>query len=254
MRDSVTLRLDGSVTVANFAKATSNFSKVLEELVKERGATSRIEWIISGLEFGSTILTAAAEPLSDDDAGLVPALVASYIGAARQVSEHPHHLDRPVLRLVHGISEMAVDDDHEVVFETADAEVAFVRSERPTSRPPWPKPVIGTIRGRVQTLQQRRGLRFVLYDLVHDKAVTCYLAEGQENLMRDAWGKLVEVTGSITRDEISDRPRTVRQVTDVRVIAAEGEAFGFRKARGAVHASPGAPRAEDLIRRVRDAV
>jgi hypothetical protein len=254
MNDSVTLRLDGSVTVSNFAKATSNFAKVLDELTRERDAGSRIEWVISGLEYGSAILTAAAQPVSDEDADLVPALVADYIDAARQVSEHPNQLDRPVLRLVHSISEVAVDAEHEVVFETAEEEVAFVRSERRFSKPSRSKQVIGTIRGRVQTLQQRKGLRFVLYDLIHDKAVTCYLAESDEGLMRDAWGKLVDITGSITRDEVSDRPRAIRRVTDVRVLDDGGGAFGFRRARGAIAAPPDSPPSEVMIRRVRDAV
>lgn len=253
MSDSVTLRLDGSVTVANFAKATTDFSRMLNELAKERDATTRVEWVISGLEYGSAILTAAPQPTSADDADLVPTLVADYIDAARQVSEHPNQLDRPVLRLVHSITGVAVNEEHEVVFETADEEVAFLSSERQTPRLIRSKPVFGTIRGRVQTLQQRKGHRFVLYDLVHDKAVTCYLTEGQEDLMRHAWGKLVEVTGTITRDEFTDRPRAIRKVTDVRVLD-EGDKYEFRRARGAVTPRPGSPLAEVIIRRVRDAI
>ncbi|MBK5221619.1 MAG: hypothetical protein JJE52_01825 [Acidimicrobiia bacterium] len=254
MSGFVTLRLDGSVTVANFAKATSNFAKVLTELSKERDASSKIEWVISGLEYGSAILTAAPQPFSDDDAELVPTLVSDFITVARQVSEHPAHLDRPVLRLVRSISEVAVDQDHEVVFETADEEVAFVHRNQGGPTPVRPKPVLGTIRGRVQTLQQRKGLRFVLYDLVHDKAVTCYLTEDQEGLMRDAWGRMVEVTGMITRDEITDRPRAIRRVADVQVLEDGADAFAFRRARGAVTPAPGSPASEVLIRRVRDAV
>jgi hypothetical protein len=102
-------------------------------------------------------------------------------------------------------------------------------------------------------LQQRRGLRFVLYDTLHDKAVICYLAPEHEDLMRDAWGRLAEVTGMVTRDPVTDRPRTVRQVTDVRVIE-ELDRYAFRAARGAIQARPDAPPSEDVIRRVRDAV
>ncbi|MBI1844596.1 MAG: hypothetical protein HYR89_08330 [Actinobacteria bacterium] len=254
MSSFVTLRLDGSVTVANFAKATSNFAKVLTELSKERDAGTRIEWVISGLEYGSAILTAAPLPVSDEDAELVPTLVLDFIAVARHVSEHPAQLDRPVLRLVRTISEIAVDEDHEVVFETADEEVAFVHRNQGGPSPVRSKPVLGMIRGRVQTLQQRKGLRFVLYDLVHDKAVTCYLTEDQEDLMRDAWGRMVEVTGMITRDEITDRPRAIRRVADVQVLEEGVGAFAFRRARGAVSPAPGSPASEVLIRRVRDAV
>jgi hypothetical protein len=139
-----------------------------------------------------------------------------------------------VLRLVHSISEAAVDEHHEVVFETADEEVAFVRRDQSGPAPVRSKPVLGTIRGRVQTLQPRTGLRFVLYDLLHDKAVTCYLTEDQEDLMRDAWGRMVEVTGMITHDEITDRPRAIRRVADVQVLEEGADAFAFRRARGAI--------------------
>jgi len=254
MSGFVTLRLDGSVTVDNFAKATSNFAKVLAELSKERDASARVEWVISGLEYGSAILTAAPQPISEADAELVPALVSDFIEVARQVREHPGQLDRPVLRLVHSISEVAVDKDHEVVFETADEEVAFLRVEHGKSLSVRSKPALGSIRGRVQTLQQRKGLRFVLYDLVHDKAVTCYLTEDQEDLMRDAWGRMVEVTGMITRDEVTDRPRAIRRVVDVQVLDETDDAFAFRRARGVVSPVPGSPASEVLIRRVRDAV
>ena len=81
-----------------------------------------------------------------------------------------------------------------------------------------------------------------------------YLTEDQEDLMRDAWGRMVEVTGMITRDEITDRPRAIRRVADVQVLEEGADAFAFRRARGAVSPAPGSPASEVLIRRVRDAV
>ncbi len=254
MGDSVTLRLGGFVTMANFARATSDFSKALAELTKERSADARVEWVISGLEYGSAILTASPLPFSAEDEDLVPALVGAFIEVARQVQEHPAVLDRPVLRLIHSISQVAVDEEHEVVFETAESEVLFFRGSPSAPRGRQPQAVLGTVRGRVQTLQQRKGLRFVLYDLIHDKAVTCYLSETQEDLMRNAWGRLVEVSGTVTRDLVTDRPRAVRRVTDVKVLADDGGVFDFRRARGVVRPAPDAPPSEVSIRRVRDAV
>ena len=42
----------------------------------------------------------------------------------------------------------------------------------------------GAIEGRVQSLSQRKGLRFTLYYQEFDRAVSCYLSEGQEERMR----------------------------------------------------------------------
>jgi len=127
------------------------------------------------------------------------------------------------------------------------------RVERPTS-PVRSKRVLGTVRGRVELLQEREGLRFVLYEPAHGDPVTCYLTDDQEDLMRDAWGRTVEVTGMITRDEITDRPTAIRRVADVQVLEEGADAFAFRRARGAVTPAPGSPASEVLIRRVRDAV
>ena len=62
--------------------------------------------------------------------------------------------------------------------------------------------------------------------------------------MRDAWGRVADVTGVITRHTDSGRPIAVRQVID------EVETMGFLAARGVVG---GTEPAEAIIRRIRDA-
>lgn len=50
---------------------------------------------------------------------------------------------------------------------------------------------LGTVTGRVQMLTNRGGLRFNLYDQIHDKAGDCYLQSEQteqKESMRAAWG------------------------------------------------------------------
>jgi hypothetical protein len=82
-------------------------------------------------------------------------------------------------------------------FETAEAE-ATVREAAllglavaaPTATESY-----GAVTGRVQTLTSRSGLRFTLYDRLYDRAVACYLAEGQESLMREMWDQLATVEG-----------------------------------------------------------
>src|SRR5207253_2344141 len=45
--------------------------------------------------------------------------------------------------------------------------------------------VYGAVEGRIQTLTNRGSLRFTLYDTHNDKAVSCYVAEGKEDQLRD---------------------------------------------------------------------
>jgi hypothetical protein len=107
----------------------------------------------------------------------------------------------------------------------------------------------GAIEGVVQTLTNRRELRFTLYDSLQDRAVVCHLHEGQEDLMRNAWGKRVIVQGFVTRDGLNGRPLQISRITDViPVIAGD-----YKKGRGALKSAADAEKPEDVIRRLRDA-
>jgi len=245
--DSVTLRLGGDVTVAKLSEALNRFSRVLHALQEETEAN--VEWLVSGLEYGSAVATAQAIALDDDSMSLVPALYQGYLDAARAVGRGEVDHSRPVLQFVRDLTSVA-DDRNEVILETAVDEVVFkapgVRSateSAPTSKS------FGTVRGRVETLSHRRGLRFSLYDLTTDRAVSCYLEPDHEAAMRDAWGRVADVMGTVTRDVLTGRPTSVRKIRSVEVIE-EGKPDSYRSARGAIRLSGSS---EMVVRRMRDA-
>ena len=114
-------------------------------------------------------------------------------------------------------------------------------------------PAIGGVHGRIQTLTSRGGLRFTLYDTLYDRAVGCYLSEGQEEIMRDYWGQTAVVEGTVTRDPNSGRPLTVRHVRNVTPVR-QVERMAYLAARGAVKPLPNDQRRpEDLVSAARDA-
>jgi hypothetical protein len=244
------MRLDGEVIIGKLADALSRFNRVLEELQRDAGAN--VTWVLAGLEFGSAVATARAVPLDDLAIERIPRMCAEFLSAARQVANGDGDQSRPLLRAVRDLTTVA-DDRNTVVFETADDELAF-SAPAPLSlvRPPTTSSTksLGTVRGRVETLSHRKGLRFSLYELANDRPVSCYLETDHEDLMRDAWGHVADVTGYVTRDGESGRPVSIRQVTQVVVTDDEGEAMGFLRARGVVK---GAEPAEMIIRRIRDA-
>ncbi|MCY3924686.1 MAG: hypothetical protein OXG52_04125 [bacterium] len=108
---------------------------------------------------------------------------------------------------------------------------------------------LGAVRGRVEMLSQRKTLRFSIYELVYDKVVTCYPHPDHKDVMREAWGRVADVTGTITRDVATGRPISIRQVTRVDVVD-EGEPDGYLRARGALRT---VEPAERVVRRIRDA-
>ncbi|HXH58805.1 hypothetical protein [Iamia sp.] len=247
--DSVTFRLDGEVTIGLLSDALRRFSKVLDELSRVRDA--HVAWVLSGLEYGSAMTTARAIPLDKESAAAVSDIVEDYLGAARQVARGNLDPDRPILRLVGDLAAVA-DDEHPLVLETAEDDVIFTGQSAPPAPPsaaPEMTRSLGAIRGRIETLSHRGGLRFTLYDLTNDRPVSCYLRSEDEAMMRGAWGRIADVTGTITRDAATGRPRAIRRVSRVDLIA-EGDSLGYKQARGAIRLDGPA---EQVIRRVRNA-
>jgi len=251
--EAVSLALDGVIGVSDLAIAVDRFSKLLHALGDEAGAGDRLGWIVSGLEYGSATMTASPEAHDAEAAELIPGVVHEYLAAAQQVQNDPAaDGTRPAIRYVRDLIDLTRRTATEVRFETAEDEVAFT-GPAPGGTPPPAAKAIGTVVGRVQTLQARGSLRFTLYDLVHDKAISCFLRPGAEDLMRGAWGNIVEVTGLVARDPMTDRPRSVRDVIDVQPVTLDRTPGRFMEAEGVLTPVPGAPSSEAIIRNLRDA-
>ncbi len=246
--DSVTFRLDGELTIEKLADAFTRFRNVLQALEDDQAA--HVRWVLAGLDFGSASITARAEPLDDDAVPKIPKMTERFLAAGRQVASGKLDHGQPLLRIVRDLTEVA-DEQNRVILETADDDVIFtapIPSAPAAASPPTTKS-LGTIRGRVETLSHRKGFRFTLYELASDRPVSCYLHADHEDLMRDAWGHIADVTGVVTRDADTGRPLAVRRVTGVDVVD-EGDQMGFLHARGVVG---GIEPAEGVIRRIRDA-
>lgn len=250
--DLVTLRLDGDVTIEKLSEAFARFSAVLDALHESRGANVR--WVLAGLDYGSAAATAQAVPLDSDAERHIPLMCDDYLRVARQVASGDLDSECPLLRVVHELTEMA-DESNPVVFETGDDEVIFVAPaatlagiSKAETQPQTTKS-LGAVRGRVEMLSQRNTLRFSMYELVSDRSVSCYPHPDYRDVMREAWGHVADVTGTVTRDAATGRPLSIRRVTRVDVVD-EGAPDGYLRARGALRSAEPAERA---VRRMRDA-
>lgn len=250
MNNTVTLRLNGDVPLVEFAKAVAGFSALVRALSAEVAGESVIDWVLSDLEFSSAIATAQGSSAEPEAVARVVGAYASVgraleIGAAVPYSKPARQAAREITSILNGRV-------HAVDFETADADatVRVAAKIRPIHAPAE-RVSLGGVSGRIQTLTNRGSLRFTLYDLVHDRAVSCYLTEGREAIMRDAWGKLAVVEGLVRRDPLTGRPTTIRRVTSV-TLKPEAMVGDFLHARGVSPSLTGLS-AEDAIRRLRDA-
>jgi hypothetical protein len=253
--DTVTLALDGDIALSDFAEAVRHFDGLITALTKAEGAT-HVQWVIEQLEVSSAVTTARGIPANGDPPETVrdeiERVVQKYLSVGLAL-ERGEALGVPatVEREARGIVAVLNERVKTVRFETAEAE-ATVGSPptSPSGSVSLPTPTYGAVEGRVQTLSSRGGLRFTLYDTLNDKAVSCYLAEGFEDDMRDAWGRRAVVEGRVTRHAETGRPLAVRGITAIDVLPelpryAYSELRAFR---------PSATlSAEDAIRRLRDA-
>ena len=241
--DTLTFAMGGRVEVGQFQQGITLFQRLVAALTHR----SEVSWVVEDLQPGSATTTLRGEA---DDIAKVEKIVRDYdsIGKALEVGE-PLHYHRSVNQAAEAIKTLAQSVEY-VRFETPTGDYTIFGDGK--ARPHRTFSVsIGAISGRVQTLSNRGSLRFNLYDTVHDRAVACYLQPGQEELMRQAWGRRARVSGKVSRESNSDRPVAIRQILDIEIL--EDIAPGsYWSAQGAVPWQPGDEMPEDVIRRLRD--
>jgi hypothetical protein len=271
--NTLTFFLDGDVELSDFAEAVSRFYKLVQALSSDAG-NPNLEWELQTLELSSALAT-VRDPTSSDAGKTV---IDSYaeVGSALEIgSPIPARYSSEVKTAAKNIATFPAKRAKLIRFETAtrDARIA-IRKEyevpdaveivgtalSPTAgklplaqqKPTVFAKTLGAVEGRIQTLSNRGSLHFTLFDQLYDKAVSCYLSEGREELLRNLWGRLAFVEGYIIRDPASGRPLSIKEVHEITPLAEpKPEARQYEEARGiAPSANNLSP--EEAIRRIRD--
>lgn len=257
-RETITLVLDGDVSLAEFARAIGWLRTLLNRLSEEVGDGVEIDWNVDDLERGSTVASFRGTARKPTQQPQVTEVVKAYGEVGLALERHyrvPYSPD--VARAADNIAGVLNGRVEAIRFETEEIDATVRATETTADRhDDWELPpstaAYGAVEGRVQTLTNRGGLRFTLYDLLNDRAISCYLREGHEDIMLNLWGRLVTVEGVVRRDPATGLPQTVRQITRVEPMP-EAELDTYQEARGAIPLAPGAPLPEEVIRRLRDA-
>jgi hypothetical protein len=274
--NTVTLVLNGDVSLEAFAEAIVHFNELVKALSEEVGSPD-LDWRMADLQVSSAMATSQGFGLLH----AIEAVVHGFddVGAALETNKPINHAE-PVKVAAQKIVSIRDRRIPSVRFETAirewtapvipiredeaapplvmapdrEPELPSETVEKPTPRLTVSKvaPAFGGVHGRIQTLTNRAGLRFTLFDVLHDKAVSCYLAEGEEDKIRDLWGRMAVVEGMVTRDPESGRPIAVRQIRDITPMPEPCQPYEWQAARGAAPSLTGLS-AEEAIRRIRDA-
>lgn len=260
MSDTVTLALQGNVSLAEFSAAVTRFNALIDALAAD-AQVEDVDWRIDALDYSSAITTARGVPLNGGDPDRIERVVHAYLEVGEALESGGTIPFRPaVTREAQGLADLLREsaEIEAVRFETAEAE-AIVREPAAEPQPDLAlvQPVkqeasYGSVTGRVQTLSSRNSLRFVVYDHIHDRAVSCYLVKGRESMMRQMWDRVATVEGWVTRDPATGRPLTVRRVSQVTPLT-EVEPWDYLRARGALPLKDDDLSPEAEIRRLRDA-
>lgn len=255
MGDTVTLALQGEVTLDAFSRAVLHFSRLVDGLSADVAAPETLRWVITELEAGSAIMTARGV----GDAAAAASVSTAYIGVGKALERgDPASLPERIRDEARALIAVIDGGVEAVRFETAEADATIRSLEEAFAtsgalEAPAPQPVAyGGVTGRVHTLSSRGGLRFTLYDTLFDRAVSCYLDEGQEEIMRDVWGRMAVVEGLVTRDRVTGRPQVIRGVRGVTVVH-EAEPDAYLRSRGVLQRDPAGGTPEDAIRELRSA-
>jgi len=178
--DRVTLELKGTVPLDIFATAMSAFSALIEALTIEVTGGAKVEWVVEELQGGSAY---AAFVGQSDDFTAVQEVVRAYgiVGSSLKKGDAIPYSDE-VRREVFRITEVMNGKVNAISMQdfTIGGEMEYVV---PTLNASKTTVALGAVEGVVQTLSSRNKLRFTLYDSLNDRAVYCYLAPAQHDIM-----------------------------------------------------------------------
>lgn len=246
-KNKVILTLNGDIPLDLFADSIKRFSDLVSTLSKEVGGTTEIEWQVADLESGSA--TATIIGLSPE-IEVVERVVGAYevvIQALEKGSPIPYSAN--IVKAAKALT--SILDGKIKSMQLATQDHASLILESSVNAPIFSSTTFGSITGMVETLSSRQTLRFILYDILFDKAVKCYVDESKREMIRDIWDKRVSVTGTIRRDPISGRPYEVRDIEHIQTIG-EQRSGSFKRAKGVIPWKEGSKPSEQIIRRIRD--
>jgi hypothetical protein len=250
-RDTVTIALNGEVTLADFARAMQEFLQLMKALGSEAARGVPIEWWIEELDVGSASATARGVSEIESGALAVEHVVAAYenVGRALQKGE-PSGYSQAVQTPASAIIKLIDNRIRSIRFETDQIDAEVYAAITP-AKPKISEMSYGAVQGRIQSISNRGRLRFTIYRTLDDRPVSCYLEPGSEDMMREAWGRLATVEGLVRRDPLTWQPTTVRQVRKVEILP-ESRTGSWREALGAAPSPPGSMLPEEAVRRIRD--
>lgn len=249
--DAITMKLDGVVSLEDYAKALSAFNKLVAAIQIEVLGGEETVWVVEDLAAGSAKTSLKGESKTSDKAGVnrITKYYAETITKLRQgrASELSEQIRKPIEQLLGLINGRVTS----VAFSTGDDEVVITDNFFTVEDN---LPVIerfGAIKGRIETLIARKGLQFSLYEHISNKRISCSASQQFAEDLRSAWGKTAIVEGWIKRNPLTGEPMSIAKITKIEVVPPTPPNGSWRDAIG-IAPYHGDESVEDRIRRGRE--
>lgn len=252
-RDTITLILGGEeVSLALYAEALRDFTRLLRALSEEIAGTAEIEWEVAQVTRGSLGTTVRGVY---EDVRVLEEIGASYVATGRAIQTgspipftSPEIVEsvRALVSLTERVPSLTFGSNGDSA--TLEGPVADLVTHAEVGRDSLIS--FGELRGTVATIWDRPQLRFALYDDLFERVVYCYLDKDQAELAREVWRRRVAVAGIIYREPETGRPTAVRNVRNIQVL--EKVSASLERVRGLLGWEDGDEPAELSIRRLRD--
>lgn len=229
----LTLALDGEVTLKDFSQAMLRFKELIYSLKDEVAPGSKINWVIDDLKKKCTIARIKGIAVNNEDVVSIKQIRKAYIELGRKIV-HGETLtnDYPVIQAVTGLRRLINGRITSIRFETDEKKYTIKKHTIFTpTKVYWDTETFGGARGRVQSISDRQYLHFTLFDYNDDHPIACSSLETLKEEMRNAWGKLAYIEGTVIRDKETDLISSIGNITKITLIK-EREPQEWRKALG----------------------
>jgi hypothetical protein len=226
----VTLELKGErITAARFKSAIDSFFAMMDEVTAEvAGKKKALAWVVS-VDHGSALITATPEPTQTEYDAVAAQVLSALADGANAIEND--------VTLPPFFTESAVQKyrDLAAVVDTKTSEVTSVKLRFDDAEPKSLSATgiahvdklleasvvsYGSVEGRLQTITDRRGYKFFIWEDLTDHRVECHFDKAMADAVERAWRKRVSVSGTISYRK-SGTPVSIR-VESVRVLNPEG--------------------------------
>ncbi|HZR05427.1 MAG TPA: hypothetical protein VFA61_06335 [Candidatus Udaeobacter sp.] len=237
-KECLSLDLRGSLPIEKFEKAIGAFFDLIKEVTKEAlNENQKIRWTVT-VRSGSATVNAIphyAPDVAAEARQILRAVPQGIQAIERGSEESPRFFSREAIKAVKrlGALQSLKPDDVTGVRIRSDSVKANITPKSVASADALiggQHQAFGSIEGKMQTITDREGFRFVVYDSLYDNRVDCFV---DEDLMEQAIASFrhrVRVSGTVQYDRQGD-PVSVK-VNEIYAFPKNSELPSVKRIRG----------------------